>query len=99
MAENFGKFNKKGKLVIVMYQFSFEQQYMLDEFQLGKLTFQSLLSQYESVGTEKHEISKYRTLLEYCKRNIGRIKLIAGFLPTPFAKQATSKPNFEQTLK
>jgi uncharacterized iron-regulated protein len=93
------KYNKKGKLVVVMYQFSFEQQYMLDEYQLGKLSFKDLLKQYKQIGTEKHELKKYRPLLEFCKRNVGRIKLQSGFLPSPFAKEATSRIKFDKSLK
>ena len=44
-------------------------------------------------------MTKYRPLLEFCKRNVGRVKLHSGFLPSPFAKQATSKIKFDKALK
>jgi uncharacterized iron-regulated protein len=51
------------KLHIVLEHFSFEMQYLLDDFQDNKIPFSVLLSTYIENGAEKHDILEYKDML------------------------------------
>ena len=48
--------------------------------------FESMISEYQAIGTEGHDIIKYRELLEHARENKDQIKLIGGFIPRTYAK-------------
>ena len=82
---------KDGILNIVLSQFNFEMQYLLEDFLDKKLDFEQLLTTYNEIGTEKHDITKYRSLLEISQLNPEGIRLHAGFLPHPCAQNIVKK--------
>ena len=45
-----------------------------------------MISEYQAIGTEGHDIIKYRELLEHARENKDQIKLIGGFIPRTYAK-------------
>ena len=49
---------------VVLGQFSFEMQYLLDDFMSEKLSVEKLIEVYEDVGTEGHDIENMRQFLE-----------------------------------
>jgi uncharacterized iron-regulated protein len=84
---------RKGTLHVVLEHFNFEMQFLLDDFQAGKLSFKQLLSAYMFIGAEGYDadVMQYRSLLEYSRNNHERVKLHAGFLPWPYASIAVKK--------
>ena len=70
-----------------MEHFSFEQQFLLDEYLEGTLSLEDVVTKYKEIGTENHDIMKYRDVLEHAKENKDKISLIAGFIPRTYAKQ------------
>lgn len=47
---------------------------------------EQMISEYQAIGTEGHDIIKYRELLEHARENKDQIKLIGGFIPRTYAK-------------
>ena len=45
-----------------------------------------MISEYQAIGTEGHDIIKYKDLLEHAKVNKDQIKLYGGFIPRTYAK-------------
>jgi uncharacterized iron-regulated protein len=74
------------KLHIVLEYFSFEMQFILDDFLEARTDFNGLLDAYNEIGTEGHDISVYKNLLEYAQSKGEKVKLHAGFLPKPFSR-------------
>jgi len=44
------------------------------------------VSKYHQIGTEGHDITKYRDILDYARLNKDQVKLHAGFIPRTYAK-------------
>ena len=65
----------------------------------GRSDLNQLIRSYKSIGTEGHDIRAYKSLLEYARENTDRVKLHAGFLPRPFARNfLRAQFGFERTL-
>ena len=47
--------NSKSKTHVVLEQFNFEMQFLLDDFQSGKLDFDALVKAYGFIGTDGQE--------------------------------------------
>jgi SAM-dependent methyltransferase len=58
-----------GNLHVIMEHFSFELQYLLDEYMDDKIDFDTLVHKYHQRGSENHNLEPYRDLLEDAKRN------------------------------
>ena len=56
--------DQAGSVHVVLGQFSFEMQYLLDDFMSEKLSVEKLIEVYEDVGTEGHDIENMRQFLE-----------------------------------
>jgi hypothetical protein len=76
---------------IILEHFNFEMQYLLNDFSSGKITFESLQQTYNSIGTEGHDISSLEPLFASSLEN--NVKLHAGFIPWPYAKEAIGGEN------
>ena len=74
------------QLHVVLEHFSFDMQSILDDYQQGNITFDQLVQQYRSIGTESHNLEPYRTLLEDAAHHNHKIRLHAGFLPRTYAR-------------
>ena len=69
-------------LHVILEHFSFEMQQLLHDYQENKIDFEEMVDQYQTIGTENHNLEPYRPLLEYAKaQHRDRICLYAGFLP------------------
>jgi len=53
-----------GTLHVVFEHFSFDMQDLLDDYQEGKITFDTLVKKYNQNGSEGHDLGPYRELLE-----------------------------------
>lgn len=78
--------DKKTKLNIIFEHFSFDMQPILDQFLQGEISFEEMLKQYDSIGTEAHHIKCYKMLFDHARENKNQISLFAGFIPRTFAK-------------
>jgi arsenite methyltransferase len=85
---------EKGTLHVVFEHFSFEMQGLLDQYQQGNINFDELVTQYNEIGTENHDLEPYRRLLEDARSlnnsdasGMRQVKLHAGFLARTFARQ------------
>jgi uncharacterized iron-regulated protein len=61
-------------------------QFFLNDYMSGRSDLKQLYKSYQAIGTEGHDILAYKSLLEYARENSDRVKLHAGFLPRPFAR-------------
>ena len=77
----------KGTLHIVMDQFSFEMQFLIDDFQSGIITIEQLKDGYEQFG-ETFNLSNYTELLLFIRNNRQKIKLHSGNIPKPYSLRA-----------
>jgi len=78
--------NEKVNLHVFLEHFSFEQQHLLDGYQKGELTLEELNAKYKEIGTENHDIMKYKEALEHARENSDRIRLVGGFIPRTYAR-------------
>ena len=74
-----------------MEHFSFEMQFLLDEYIQGKIQFEELKKDYETIDTEGHDLEEIKAILEAIKK--ANIQVHAGFLPWPYAEIAMNKDN------
>ena len=74
-----------GTVHLVLQHFSFEMQYLLNDFSKGVLSWPDLLANYKHIGTESHDIRLFRSIFGLARANLGRINLHAGVMPWPFA--------------
>jgi arsenite methyltransferase len=89
---------ERGPVNVVLEHFSFEMQSILDDYQAGKMTFEQVLQAYADIGTEGHDIAKYRSVLEHARENSERVKLHAGFIPRTYARMLMREGE-EQTIE
>lgn len=87
------------KLHVVTDLFSFEMQHLLDDFQEGRLTLKQLRKEYENIGTENHNLKKYKSVLMHALKHKKRIKLHAGVMPWPFACISSCQNGVETAVK
>lgn len=99
-------------LHVVMEHFSFEMQDLLDEYQLGHISFDELVERYRAVGTEQHDLEPYRGLLEDAvtgggvgdaeeegrRQGVREIRLHAGFIPRTYARRYMKEDEPEAAL-
>jgi uncharacterized iron-regulated protein len=85
---------ERGTLHVVFEHFSFDMQGLLDQYQQGKISFDELVTKYNDIGTENHNLEPYRRLLEDAKSmHVNQsdahrqVKLHAGFLARTYARQ------------
>ena len=76
---------KQGICHLVLEHFSFEMQYLLDDFMSGKISLKELLKTYKQIDTEWHDLTAYKRLLKHAKANASKVKLHAGVMPWPVA--------------
>lgn len=82
---------EEGILHVVLEHFSFEMQYLLDDFQNGLITFDQLCQEYANIGSEKHDIDSLEPILKHARKNAAQLKLHAGSMPWPVACVALRK--------
>ena len=82
---------KEGRLHVILECFSFEMQYLIDDFVTDKMSWEKLVEAYDFIGSEQYDIREYRFILDHARRNYERIRLYAGVMPFPFALQAAKQ--------
>jgi hypothetical protein len=89
-----GKSNK-GTLHIVLQDFNFEMQHLLDDFIFHKSSVEDLVDQYREIGTEPGNPLRYSDVLEaardFSDKKKQRVYLHAGAMPMPFVVEALTK--------
>ena len=78
---------KPGNLAIIMEQFSFEMQHLLEDYQAKKITIEELDTAYQTIGTEGHDVIGMKPFLELARENAAKVKLFGGFIPRTYARQ------------
>ena len=73
------------------------QKPILDEYLAGALDLSDLKRAYKAVGTEGHDISPYRDVLEFARNHPDRCRLHGGFIPRTYARKAM-RDGLETTL-
>jgi Lhr-like helicase len=64
---------------VILQHFSFEMQYLLDDFNDNKIDFERLLRTYNDIGTETYNLREMEPFLKECKKH--RVRIYAGVLP------------------
>ena len=80
---------KTKEVSIILEQFNFEMQFLLDDFLDGHMTFAELVENYNMVGTERYDIVSLKELFVLAKLMGERVRLFAGVIPQPFADKAS----------
>jgi hypothetical protein len=70
---------------VVLEHFSFEMQYLLNDYCLANIEWEDLLIGYKAIGTEQHDIRHFRPVFALARASAGRVNLHAGVMPWPFA--------------
>ena len=81
-------------LHVVLYQFNFEMQFLLDEFMQGKIEFKILIEECNLIDIEfspTDKIYAYKKFLEFLRENKHRIKLHAGLIPAVYVQDAIER--------
>ena len=76
----------RAKLHVVMEHFSLDMQPMLDKYCRGDMDLAALAQEYRVVGTEGHDVTAYKEVLEFARENPQRCVLHGGFIPRTYAK-------------
>lgn len=74
-----------GRLHVVAEHFSFEMDDLLSRYQSSSLSFDEFVAAYKEIGTEGHNLTVYKPMMEFCKQHNDRIQLHGGFIPRPYA--------------
>ena len=75
----------QGQVNVVLEQFSFEMQTLLDRYVAGRISFEEMYDIYKRIGTEGFRLEYYKPLFELARENPEAVKLHGGFLPKTYA--------------
>ena len=80
---------------MVLTAISFEMDFLLDDFQNGKLTFSELLAEAKKICSKSgyNELSQYEALFTYLRSSpkANKIRLHAGCMPQYYSELAVKK--------